>query len=165
MMTPIINTRSDLDALRGTPDFAAALRALLGATTTWINHGTREAPDWEQVTVLSYIEALGFTHGEFLAECAAAGIVPQQPEPPAAVAQTAAVPQSVSMYQARRALLDAGLLDAVDGAVQQADRSVQIAWEYAVTVERNSPFIAAMQPALGLTDEQVDALFAAAKAV
>lgn len=75
------------------------------------------------------------------------------------------VPQSVSAYQARAALLGAGLLDAVEYAVVHADRQVQLAWEYATTVRRTSPFITAMSGALGLTDAHLDALFVAAAAV
>ena len=75
------------------------------------------------------------------------------------------VPQEVSAYQARAALLSAGLLDAVEAAVAVADRQVRIAWEYATTVRRTSPFIAAMQGALGLDDAAVDALFIAAAAI
>lgn len=81
----ILNTRSDLDALKGTPDYAAALRAILGATTTWVNHGTAEAPDWRAETVLAHVERMQFaTMEEFLAECAAYGITPEAPEPPVA---------------------------------------------------------------------------------
>ena len=72
------------------------------------------------------------------------------------------VPASVSPYQARQALNVAGLLDAVEAAVAAADRSVQIAWEYATTIERGSPFISAMKSAIGLTDQQLDDLFIAA---
>lgn len=81
----MINTRADLEALKGTPDYAAALRAILGATTTWVNHGTDEEPDWHQETALSHIERLAFgSLEEFVAECAAYGITPGAPEPPVA---------------------------------------------------------------------------------
>ncbi len=81
---PIINTRSDLEALRGTPDYGAALRALLGASVTWINTAEEDAPPvWEKQTVLSHIEKMGFaTLDALLAECAAAGIVPTEPTAP-----------------------------------------------------------------------------------
>ena len=79
----MINTRADLEALKGTPDYAAALRSILGSTTTWVNHGTAEAPDWRQETELSHIERLAFGSLEaFLAECAVYGIEPVAPEPP-----------------------------------------------------------------------------------
>jgi hypothetical protein len=79
----IINSRADLDALRGGPDYAAALRAILGATTTWVNHGTAEEPDWRAETALSQIERLEFASiEELLAECAAHGVAAVEPEPP-----------------------------------------------------------------------------------
>ena len=53
------------------------------------------------------------------------------------------VPQSVTMRQARLALLGAGLLDDVDAALAAIPdatqrRAAQIEWEYAATVERIS---------------------------
>lgn len=72
------------------------------------------------------------------------------------------LPEFVSPYQARVALLNAGLLDSVNAAVAAAPDSVKLAWEYATVVERNSPMIAALAGILGLTAEQVDQLFIAA---
>ena len=75
------------------------------------------------------------------------------------------VPASVTPYQARCALLNAGLLDGVNAAVTAAGGSMALAWEYATMIERSSSFIAAMQGGLGLSDAQVDALFVAAAAI
>ena len=74
------------------------------------------------------------------------------------------VPQSVTMRQARLALLRAGLLDDVDAAIAAIPDPVQrkaaeIEWEYAQTVDRNSPFTQQMAAGLSLTAEQLDALF------
>jgi hypothetical protein len=70
---------------------------------------------------------------------------------------------SVTMRQARLALIEQGLLSQVqDGIalIPEPDRSkIQTEWEYASTVDRTSPWMAVMQPALGLTDEQMDDLF------
>lgn len=71
------------------------------------------------------------------------------------------VPQTVTMRQARLALLQAGLLDAVTAAVQQAGQAVQIEWEYATDVRRASPLVQAISAGMGLTEAQVDALFIA----
>jgi len=70
----------------------------------------------------------------------------------------------VTMRQARRALLDAGLLDQVDAAIAAiADaterRQAEIDWEYATTVERLWPWVQTLGAALGLTAEAMDALF------
>ena len=74
------------------------------------------------------------------------------------------VPQSVTMRQARLALLGIGLLDDVDAAIAAIPDPVQrkaaeIEWEYAQTVDRNSPFTQQMAAGLSLTAEQLDALF------
>ena len=76
------------------------------------------------------------------------------------------VPQSVTMRQARLALLAASKLAAVDLAIASLPspqkEAAQIEWEYAATVERTSPLIEQLAPALGLTEAEMDALFASA---
>lgn len=71
----------------------------------------------------------------------------------------ARIPQVVTIRQAKLALLQAGLLDDVEAAMTQADRATQIEWEYATEFRRDWPALLAMQPVLGLTDEQIDDLF------
>ena len=71
-------------------------------------------------------------------------------------------PQVVTMRQARIALLAAGLLPTVTAAVAQADEVARIEWEYAQEVRRDWPTLLALQGAVGLSDEQLDALFLAA---
>lgn len=72
------------------------------------------------------------------------------------------VPSSVTMKQARLALLAAGLLDDIDATIKASNRESKIEWEYASEVRRDHPLIASMQQARGLTDAEVDALFTAA---
>lgn len=84
-----------------------------------------------------------------------APLVPVIEQPP--------IPASVSPAQAREALLEAGLLDAVTMFLdtlppEQAARA-KLKWEYATSVERQSPLVALLQHSLQLTDGQVDALF------
>ena len=69
------------------------------------------------------------------------------------------VPQQVTMRQARLELLSRGLLDDVDAVIAVAGRAAQIEWEYASTVDRDNPVIAAVQQQQGMTDEQIDDLF------
>lgn len=71
----------------------------------------------------------------------------------------------VSMFQARAALIQAGLFDTVDQMLQQEGGVNLQAWEYATEVRRDSELVQSMAAALNLTDEQVDALFAAAKQI
>lgn len=73
------------------------------------------------------------------------------------------VPQSVTMRQARLALLQAGLLSNVDAAIatlpSPQKEAATIEWEYSQTVERHRPFVLTLGAALGLTSEQLDDLF------
>lgn len=76
----------------------------------------------------------------------------------------ARVPQSVSMRQARLALLQFGLLAGVDAALAAISddmqrQAAQIEWEYAAIVERNSALVQQLGGALGLTAQQFDQLF------
>lgn len=69
------------------------------------------------------------------------------------------VPQTLTIRQAKLILLQNNLLDDVDAAVAQADRSTQIEWEYATEVHRTWPTLITMASALGMTDAQLDQLF------
>ena len=73
------------------------------------------------------------------------------------------VPQKVTMRQARLALLGAGLLDDVEAAIaalpSPQKEAARIEWEYSQEVQRHNGFVSVLAPALGLTDEQTDALF------
>ena len=75
------------------------------------------------------------------------------------------IPSSLSMRQARLALLGAGLLDAVQAGVSAMPQAAQIEWDYATTVERSSPLVATLAASLGLTSEALDALFTAGAAL
>lgn len=71
------------------------------------------------------------------------------------------VPAMVTNYQARAALLQAGLfvqVDAMIKALPVTDPAFQ-AWEYANNVYRNSPLIMSLGAGLDLTVEQIDNLF------
>ena len=73
------------------------------------------------------------------------------------------VPQSVTAFQAKAALLQADLLDDVEAMMADpaTPRIVKLAWSEALTFERQSPTVVAMGSALGPTDAQLDALFVA----
>lgn len=81
----------------------------------------------------------------------------------------ALVPRAVTMRQARLALLGAGKLAQVDAAIDAMSEptrtAARIEWEYSGEVQRHNGFVAALGPALGLTSEQIDALFIAAQAL
>ena len=73
------------------------------------------------------------------------------------------VPQSISMRQARRALLSIGKLSQVDGLIDslpEPQRSeTKIDWETSSEVLRAQSFVTIIGSALGLSDDDLDALF------
>jgi hypothetical protein len=76
------------------------------------------------------------------------------------------VPESVTMRQARLALLGAGKLALVDAAIdgmpEPQKSAARIEWEYSNEVQRHNSFVSALGPALGMTSAQIDQLFIAA---
>lgn len=82
------------------------------------------------------------------------------PEPSGTV-----VPRSITMRQARLALLAVGKLDHVATAINALPsplkEKAQIEWEYSNEVQRHNGLVAQLGPALGLTEEVVDTLFIA----
>ena len=77
-----------------------------------------------------------------------------EPIPPAPV-----IPSTVSMRQARLALLQVDLLDEVETAIANGTRADQITWEYATEVNRSDTLVVNLSAALGLTEQQLDDLF------
>ena len=71
----------------------------------------------------------------------------------------------VSRLQAKIAMMQAGVLAAVEAAVAAADPAVQMAWADAIEFRRFSPTILALSAQIGLTDTQLDDLFRAAALV
>lgn len=87
---------------------------------------------------------------------------PQHPE----VIPPPAIPQSVTRFQARAALVEAGLLEAVNAyfSALPDDDLNKLAWQEAPTVRRDSDATRVAADALGITVEQMDALFVRAGA-
>ena len=96
-----------------------------------------------------------------------ASILPQNTEVLPYVALPPLVPQTVSRFQGRAALLQAGYLDAIESymANPATPRLTKIAWEDAQDWERNSPTVLAMLQLLGLSSAQGDQLFITAKGI
>lgn len=82
---------------------------------------------------------------------------------PVITAPSPVVPPSVTMRQARLALLGAGLLASVNAVIEamgEPTRSAaQIEWEYSNELQRGNALVAALGPALGLTESEIDQLF------
>ena len=73
---------------------------------------------------------------------------------------------SVTMRQARLALLAIGKLDDVDAAINAMPEpqrtEARIQWEYADSVEKSSPLIQTLAPQIGINEAQLTELFNAA---
>lgn len=69
----------------------------------------------------------------------------------------------VTNFQAKAALLDAGLLDAAEAAVIALGGKVKLSWDLEPMWSRMSNEINAIGAALGLNDVQIDALFKSAE--
>lgn len=86
-----------------------------------------------------------------------------RPAPPAAAVAI------VTRRQALRVLHDAGLLDDIDAAIdalpEPARTAARIDWEAATEFRRDFPLVLQLGASLGLTDAQLDDLFAAAAAI
>ena len=69
----------------------------------------------------------------------------------------------VTMRQARLALLQQGLLSSVAAAIaglpEGQREAAGVEWEYGSEVERLSPLVVGLMPALGMAEEEIDALF------
>lgn len=96
------------------------------------------------------------------------GLVPCTDEEAAAImAALVPVPQAVDMAQARLALLGVGITEAMVNAaiaaMPEGQREVaDIEWRFRTTVRRDSALVTALGASLGLTNEQIDALFTTA---
>lgn len=73
----------------------------------------------------------------------------------------------VSRFQAKAALLQAGLLGDVEALIADpaTDPLTKLAWQEAIEFRRQSPALLGVATALGWTDEQLDALFVSASQI
>jgi hypothetical protein len=80
-----------------------------------------------------------------------------------------AVPQAVTMRQARIALSRAGILGLVETSLSampgQAGEEARIEWDYSSEVHRNKPFVIQLGASLGLSRSAIDQLFITAAGV
>lgn len=78
-----------------------------------------------------------------------------------------AVPQEVTRFQARAALYQSGLFEAVEAEIAkpETDMMLKLAWQDALTFKRNSSFVTGMAAILELSEEQLDKLFVLAAGI
>ena len=97
-----------------------------------------------------------------ITEAEALAILAANAPPPARITK-------VTMRQARLALLGAGLLSTVNSSIAAmtgaTGEAARIEWEYSQEVQRDRGLVASLGAALGLTEAQLDGLFAAAHAI
>lgn len=104
-------------------------------------------------------------HGRALFEASKNVAAPYVPPP--LEQQRAAIPD-LTARQFRLGLLNAGLTPSqVTAAIEELPASLEketakVEWEYATTFHRLHPLIATVGAALGLTDDQIDAMWQAA---
>ena len=178
-MTPIINSRADLNALRGTDVYSDALRAILGATTTWVNDAPEgAAPQWRQVSVGETLAHLDLTLDELLAECASAGIAPTNPPAPSSVAITPPTPEIISKRQFAHGLakkgfitetealawvsrgdLPAAILSLIASLPAAEKFDAEIILKGASEFRRSHPLTESFGAATGCTPEEIDDLW------
>jgi hypothetical protein len=81
--------------------------------------------------------------------------------------QASGIPQTVSKFQAKAALLNVGMLEQVEALMANpaTPAITRLAWTEVQNFERSSPTIASMAAALGLNEAQIDALFIAASKI
>ena len=81
-------------------------------------------------------------------------------------APTPTEPTVVSVYQAKMALLQANLYSQVETIVNESNNlALSIAWNNAATWIKDNEFITTLQGSLGLSNNEVDALFTLAESI
>lgn len=71
----------------------------------------------------------------------------------------AKVPQVITPFQAKAALLQAGVLGDVETLIANSDQLTQMAWNEALEFQRFSPAVLNIAAALNWTEEFLDTLF------
>jgi hypothetical protein len=78
----------------------------------------------------------------------------------------AMIPASITPTQGRILLMQMGLLDQVNAMVENAgDPALQIYWEYALSWDRENPYISSMANLLGMGEEDLENFFIQASAI
>ena len=104
-------------------------------------------------------------HKTLFSEIHAAGTATAYVAPPVEPVASTTV-NVITMRQARLALLQAGLLTTIQNAITTStDEAMKIEWEYATEIKRSWPNLIALTTSLGMTTEDLDALFVLGKSL
>lgn len=157
MTLPIVNSADDLAKLKGTVEYVEFLKLLEGSL--WRIERDDAQERFVAIEDNTTIERYGLTRADFPQA--------QPPELPEWKPLPSSVPQSVTPFQAKAALLQSGLLDDVEALIANpaTDPLVKLAWNTALAFERESPSILGIANALGWSDSDLDTLFVTASEI
>lgn len=93
-----------------------------------------------------------------------APFTPRIEDPAAALAEERAA-MVCSRFQAKAAMMNAGILQQVEALMAKAPALDQLAWAEAIEYRRSSPMINTLAATFGLSDTQIDDLFRAAMSI
>ncbi len=155
-----LNSRADLELLRGTPAFEDAMRDIHGSLTGW----TLVDGAWEETADLTVLARFDFTESAFLAEIAPFAFpAPVPPALPPAPPHPNAI--DLPRREFRRALLQNGMdtatvLAVINAIPDAAEREeMMIWWEDTQFFQRHYPVLVQMVSTAGLTEAQADAIW------
>ena len=161
-MRHVVNSRADLENLRGTADFEDVLRGLHGAFTTWsLVDGA-----WVAQENLSVIERFDYDKAGFLAEIEPFDFpAPVPPDLPVEPEPVDPLTVELPRREFRLALLHNGMDTAavllVINAIPDPEEreEMTIWWEDTQLFQRQHPILVQMVAAAGITPEQGDVIW------
>jgi hypothetical protein len=143
-MMQIINTRSDLDAIAGTPAHASFMAMLAGSL--WRLEKDDVAQTWRAVEDNTTIERFGFTRADFPDVVA--------PQLPVYVAPQTVV-FSCTSWQIRKALNAWGLRQVVEDVVaSSSNQTLKDGWAFATEFRSDDPFVIALGASINKTEAE-----------
>lgn len=155
-MQSFINNRKDLDSLKGTKDHETFMQFLAETINLWKWSGEKWMLRQDDTTIKQY----GFTFADF-----SNAPIPEQPtnNPDQDAKEQWRQSTSVSRFQAKAALHQAGLLEQVEAFMENPETDVltKLAWQEA-SFDRSSTMVSNVATQLNLSETQVDELFEAA---
>lgn len=93
-----------------------------------------------------------YVNGEFIKPPSESTPI-EQPDPPVIVPE-------ISAFQAKAALATAGYYDQVEAYMATADTVTRLRWQEAPSFRRNNESLIAIATSIGITESELDALFA-----